>query len=168
MAATLVHAPRTDLADIKQGLAVLASCAGNVTRAAVKLGIPRTTIRKWRDSYPDEYASIAQGMSDAIEQRLIAEYRETTLGASEAARLAVKRAHEKLQRDEDNQPSATAQRLATTAGILTDKTLTLEGRPTSIHAESTVDEDLRFLRSRAVDAQVVEDTHKALETEAND
>jgi hypothetical protein len=59
-------------------------------------------------------------------------------------------------------PSAAAQRLATVSGISVDKALLLQGRPTSIHAASSVEEDLRFLRSRAIDSEVVEEERPSL------
>jgi len=144
-------------AEILDALATLARSGGNLSRTSRQTGLPRKTLRVWRETHQEEYTALSQRFAQELEGRLVSEYREVTLASTEAARLAVQRAHELLQRDEDKQPSSTAQRLATTAGILTDKTLTLEGRPTSIHAASSLDEDLRWLRSRAIDGEATEE-----------
>ena len=75
-----------------------------------------------------------------------------------AAGISVEKAREQLEAGEDRQPAASAQRLATVSGIATDKFLTLTGRPSQVTAATTVEEDLRFLRSRVIpDAEVVEE-----------
>lgn len=149
--------PSTPPAQIMEALAHLARNGGNVAGTARLTGTARRTLRDWRNQYRAEYVSLQRRMREALEERLVGELCEGSLAATEAARLAVQRAHERLQKDTDSNPSATAQRLMTAAGIATDKRLLLEGRPTSIQGQSTADEDLRALRARAIpDAQIVD------------
>jgi transposase-like protein len=149
-------------AEIQECLATLARVGGNATKAARITGVPRQTIAKWRDQHEEAYLHLAQRMQDAIEDRVVVGYSELTLRSTEAAILAVDLERQRLEREEVKDAAASAQRLATVAGITTDKRLLLEGRPTSIHAASSVEEDLRFLRSKAIDGEAVEEIDPSL------
>ena len=140
-------------ADVKAALLLLAQNAGNVLRTSRELGIDRGTLRKWRETYRASYVDIAERYSEAIDQALIESGRQTALRAMQKAGELV----DAVDPDTDPNPSASAQRLATVSGIATDKALLMQGRPTSITSTSSTEEDLRFLRSRAIpDAQVVD------------
>ena len=144
-------------ADVLAALAVLAQHAGNASAASRVLGMSRKSLTQWRNSYRQEYLAIAKRMSAEVEEALITEMRESSALAVRGAKLAMQREIERIEAGEIKDYSASGKNLMLTAAIGTDKALLLEGRPTSIHAESTVDEDLRFLRSRAIDGEATEE-----------
>jgi hypothetical protein len=153
----LIESRDYSTAQIAEGLAVLAQHAGNARKASEQTGIPRTTLKFWKTKYPQRYEEAAQKITRDVERAIARQARENAVRAADVERLGLQRARERLERDEDKQPATTAQRAAVVKGISIDKMLTLEGRPT-VHVAHSVEEDLRFLRARAIpDAEVVEE-----------
>ena len=149
--------PRATDAELRMAFAVLARYAGNVKRASEELGMPRTTLALWRNSQPRLYSEIAEKLANDLERWLITDQREVSLSAVRAAQAAIKLEHERILAGDVRDASSSAKNLMVASGVSTDKTLVLEHRPTSIALVASTEEDLRFLRSRAIpDAVVVE------------
>ena len=140
-------------ADIKVALATLARNAGNMLATSKELDIPRSTLRVWRDKYRPLYVELAERLSVEVDQAIIESCRQTSLRAMQKAGELV----DKVDSETDPNPARSSQYMATVAGISADKSLLMHGKATSIHAVASVEEDLRFLRSRAIpDAQVID------------
>lgn len=148
--------------EIAEGLSVLAKYAGNARKASADTGVAPATLRSWKRKFPQRYEDAATRIARTVEQIIARRNREVAMQAADVERLGLQRARERLERDEDKQPATTAQRAAVTKGIAIDKALLLEGRPTA-HVAHSVEEDLRFLRARAIpDAEVVEESASAV------
>jgi len=118
--------------------ALLALCVngGNSIQTAKQLkergmDVASSTLREWKlYDYPKRYAQIHSQHFSALEDTLVRNERELALAASQASLKAVQKASEQIDQGIQD-PARAAQALATTAGIATDKLLTLTGRPTA-------------------------------------
>lgn len=149
--------PSYPLERIEEGLVALVLSAGNATEAGRQTGIPRRTIEDWRKRYPDRFHTLSERYGREIEQRIAQRARELATRAGEVELLALKRAEEQLERDEDKQPAMTLQRLATSKGINVDKALVLEGRPNQITSHESPGEILKALREHMRRAGAIRD-----------
>ncbi len=156
--------PSYSLERIEEGLTALVFSAGNQTEASRRTGVPRKTLDGWQARYPERYEELRDKYGHEIEERVMRDARDLAAGISQTERLAVQRINERLEKDEDNQPATTLQRLSTSKAINIDKTLLLDGRPNVIVEQRTVSEILgdisRLLGKPAelgvIDAEVIE------------
>jgi transposase-like protein len=140
--------PKPVRQEVMDALSALVLNAGNVKRTAREIGMVRKTLALWRDENRDTYLSLCDQHRQALEKEAVSKLSDVTLSATETARLAVQRTHERLEADADNMPAATAQRMMTTAGIAQDKSLALQGRPKEIVMTRSLDEILSAIKAR--------------------
>jgi len=159
----IIRSPNYDLPQILEAMAAMAQFGGNTRKASKFVGIPRKTIEGWAKKWPHKYDELSAQVV-AVTERLIArQAREIAVEAGEVELLALQQIREQLEAGNDKMPAATLQRLSTSKGINTDKDRLIRDRPTSITASTTsVEDDLRFLRARAipdapVDVEVIEE-----------
>lgn len=132
---------------------------GNALRSQKQLAeqgvkVEDNTLTAWRDRFSNRYADICARHARQIEEVVVQTQREVALAASRTVRLAIEKAHERLERNEDREPARTAQALQTTTGIAVSKILELTGRPTAVVEHRSADEILRRLQAM----QVIEST----------
>ena len=151
--------PSYPLEKIEEGLTALVFSAGNQTEASRRTGVPRKTLDGWRVRYTDRYEELRDKYGSEIEERVMRDARDLAAGISQTERLAVQRVNERLEKDDDNQPATTLQRLSTSKAINIDKALLLEGRPNVIVEQRSTRELLGDISSKlgeAVEVEVVE------------
>ena len=147
MAATKAMAGRYSPAERRQALLVLALNGGNTKRAAEFLKdagnpVPQQTLSYWTRKHADELEEVTREHAPKLEQAMAGQILRTALAAHEATLIAVEKAREQLEAGEAKDPSTAARNLGTTAGILSDKYLTLTGRPTQITEHRSADQIL--------------------------
>lgn len=168
MTTELAESRKYTAEEVDRALLVMALCGGNSLEAARQLAaqgcpVPSSTLRDWKtDLHADRYQSIQEREAKILEEHLIAQQREVAIAASSASLLAVEAARAELTAGTTKDPARAAQALQTTAGIASDKMLTLQGRPTNITQPVGTTELLRRIAQRIggtviVDATVVED-----------
>jgi hypothetical protein len=124
--------------EVDTGLTVLALCGGDSKEAERRLEasgspIPSSTLRDWRTStHADRYVEICQERAPEIEKRVLQQSQEIQQRALAASLKAVDAAEQQIDSGDAKDPSATAKNLALTYGIITDKALVLQGRPSTI------------------------------------
>lgn len=120
--------------EIETCLHALVAWAGNGAQASrylkaeKDLDISPTTLNNWKRLHGPRYDEIREKFSDQLEQHLAGDMREAAVLAVSATKLAVEKAHEKLEADEEDDPSGAAARLAKVAQSNVDKVLSLTGR----------------------------------------
>ena len=143
---------RSTEAEVDAALTAVALCAGRVTRAreqlaATGVNIPYQTLLMWkRDLFPNRYRHLAEKYAPVIERQMIATARAAALRSFEVASEAVELEHDRLAAGEVKDAAASARNIATTGGILTDKMLLLDGRPTVVTEQRSMDDVIRGLR----------------------
>jgi hypothetical protein len=137
------------LAEVTQALLSLIAWTGNANaavralKAEGKVTPTAVTLTQWsRGKHADLYQRLHEEHAPALEAQLIGEFRLIARHATDAARLAIEKATDRLENDKDNDPARTAANLATVADKATGKVLALSGRPTSIREERRNPEEL--------------------------
>jgi len=128
---------------VDRALLVLAMNGGNSLRAADELAdqgieIDDSTLRLWKSKhYPRRYLHIQEQYGRRLEDVLVAQQREIAIAASLKALEGIQQID--FNRIDHRDKARSVQALQTTAGIGTDKVLTLTGRPTAVvqHQDSS-------------------------------
>ena len=134
---------------------------GSARETAKQLDLAERTVQDWRHRYSARYDELAAKLRPEIEQRIADQARQAAQRASDGVQEAIALERMRLEQGDVKDASASARNLATTAGILIDKTLLLEGRPNVISTNTSADEIVR----RLVKLGVVQDADEI--TEAN-
>lgn len=144
-------------AQVTEGLVALVAWAGNYTatshalKAEGRLSVSGAVLSEWaRYTHAPEYAELRDKYADQMEAQLIAEYRDVARQAVEVERAALDKALILVQNGTDRDPARTASHAARVAQTMTDKMLSLSGRPTSIREDRNVEQILRSLVGRGV------------------
>lgn len=122
------------------------------------------TLRRWRDTYHDQYVHIHEQHIHEIEASLAPEFRELSLAATQAARQAVTQTVQALQAGNLKDPAGAARNLTVTAATAMDKLYLATDRPTEARTDTNARElitELRHLLGQPEpiqDAQVIEPT----------
>jgi hypothetical protein len=155
--------------EVDVGLTTLALCGGDSKEAERRLEaagslIPSSTLRDWRTSvHPDRYVELCHLHAPEIEKRVIQRSQEIQQRALDVSLKAINAAEQQLDANEAKDPGALAKNLALTHGIITDKSLTLQGRPSSIVGTTDARELLAEIRK---DLGAIPGTAEELETDA--
>lgn len=154
--------------EVDAALTAVALCGGNVTRAHRHLKasghtVPERTLHGWvANQFPNRYRHLAEKYAPQIEKSMIATARAAAMRSFEVASEAVELEHERLQAGDVKDAAASSRNLATTGGILTDKMLLLDGRPTQISEQRSMDDVLRSLAAKGfIEGTATEETDDA-------
>lgn len=140
--------------EIDWALSALVAYAGDATAAVRYLDRvadgrsvpPPETLEDWSHGvHLERYEKAREQWSGLREKALAGDMRDAAVEAVKAQRLAVKKAVEKLERDEDPFPASSAASLARVAQSNTDKMLALTGRPSTITEDRSTAEAVRSL-----------------------
>ena len=144
-------------AQITEGLIAVIAWAGNCAAASRALKsekgivISAALLNEWiRGSHTAQYMELREKYAAQLEAQLIHEYRDVARQAVEVQRMALDRTREHLMENKDNDPSRTAANAARVAQAMTDKMLSLSGRPTSIREDRNLGEILRSLAAKGI------------------
>lgn len=150
--------PYTDQ-EVDWALSALVAYSGN-GEAAVKYlaGVagdrrvpPAAELEEWaRTEHWERYEKAREQWSGLKEKALAGDMRDAAVEAVKAQRLAVAKAVEKLEKDEDPFPASSAAALARVAQSNTDKLLALTGRPSQITENRSAAESVRALAALGV------------------
>jgi hypothetical protein len=142
---------------IDDALTALIAMAGNATgavkylKSAGKRAPASQTLLNWaRTVHWERYEELREKVAGARENTLANDYLDAAAYATEGARLATKKAIERLNAGKDEDPARTAANLTTVAQKSTDKRLSLQGRPTQIIENRNVEELFRSLAAMGV------------------
>ena len=154
--ATAVGRARTE-DEITAGLMAMVAWGGNASAASRSLKaekgieIASSTLLNWaKETHAARYDELREKYHEQLEAQLVHEFRDVARHAVEVQRLALSRALERLEGEKDQDPGRTAANAAAVAKAMTDKMLSLSGRPTSIREDRNVDEIVRNLMARGV------------------
>jgi len=140
--------------EVDAALTAVALCGGRVTRAHEQLkasgvNIPYRTLAAWvADLFPNRYRHLAEQVAPQIEKSMVATARAAAMRSFEVAGEAVELEAQRLAAGEVKDAAASSRNLATTGGIMTDKMLLLDGRPTQISEQRSMDDVLRSLAAK--------------------
>jgi hypothetical protein len=145
-------------------LLVLAIEGDNSERAAKALRaqdvrVSSRQLRRLRERYPNRARAIHEQHFRELEDVLVQEQRALAMQAGVASRAAVRLEVERIAGGDVKDAARSAQALETTAGIATDKVLTLTGRPQAVVANLSVEDILKARRrdyATFVDGSAVE------------
>lgn len=144
-------------AQVTEALIALVAWAGNYTatvhalKSEGKMSISSSLLSEWaRFTHAPEYAELREKYAEQMEAQLIAEYRDVARQSVEVQRAALDKALDRVRAGDDNDPAKTAAHAARVAQTMTDKMLSLSGRPTSIREDRNVEQILRSLVARGV------------------
>lgn len=168
MTTELAESRKYTAEEVDRALLVMALAGGNAVEASRQLEaqgqhVPERTLRYWKnDLHGDRYQGITENEAKRLDDHLVAQQREVALAASSASLLAVEAARREIEAGTVKDPARAAQALQTTAGIASDKMLTLQGKPVNITQHIGTKELLNRIAQRIggtliVDATVVED-----------
>ena len=133
---------------------------GSSQAAEDEVGVPRRTISDWRRRYAQRFYELSELHRASAEKAIIAKFREAGHKAADAIHEAIDLEHERIKTGEVKDAAASARNLATAAGISVDKMLVLDGRPTEITKDATVEQLLDKYRkdrpSMVIDGTAVE------------
>lgn len=153
------------LEDCTRAFAILHMCGGNYMRAERQMqaqaedgstSVSVDTLKAWVTKYPARYSHVGEVFKDVAEQAVVVALRDLQTAATQASIAAVELELERIQKGDVKDAGAAAQRLATVAGIATDKVLSLTGRPQSIVQHRSGADILRELQS--LGQATIEDT----------
>ena len=148
---------------ITEGLMALIAHAGNHRRASDYLKtekgieIPPDTLYGWKHKHAIEYLELREKFADQMEKQLAHEYLDLAAQAAQGTELAVKRAVERLEADEDKDPARTAANLAHVSQSSVDRNRVLTDRPSRITETRGLEEILRSLAAKNI-LQLPEET----------
>jgi hypothetical protein len=128
-----------------------ASAASRALKAEKGLVVSPKTLHEWvRERHFDQYNEMRVKYSEQLETGLANDMRDSVRAAIEVERVAMDKALVRLKAGEDPDPAKTAAHAARVAQSMTDKLLSLTGRPTSIREDRNVQEILRSLAAKGV------------------
>lgn len=128
------------------------------------IDIAAVTLRAWRNTtHAGRYQDICLQIAPEIEKLVVQRSAEIQRRALDVSLKAIDAAEQQLADGKAKDPAATAKNLALTHGIITDKSLTLQGRPSSIVGTTDARELLQEIRR---DLGSIPSTAEELETDA--
>lgn len=140
--------------EIDAALTAVALCGGRVSRAHEQLkvagfNVPYDTLVQWVSMrFPNRYRHLAEQVAPQIEKSMVATARAAAMRSFEVAGEAVELEAQRLAAGDVKDAAASSRNLATTGGIMTDKMLLLDGRPTQISEQRSMDDVLRSLAAK--------------------
>lgn len=159
--------PKHTEKEITESLMAMIAWAGNANAAsralkAKGISVSGTTLTQWtREKYYDRYDKMREQYAAQLEGQLAHEYRDIARLAVEVEREALEYMREYMKSGKERDPSRAAANAATVAAKMTDKVMSLTGRPTQIVETRNTEEILRSLAAKGVfqlpEASVVED-----------
>jgi len=149
-----IHNPFT-AEEKERGLMAMIAWAGNAAAAARMLkaeglDINHSTLNGWKHSNAIRYDELREKHSASMEASLAHEMRDVAALASQATRLAIQKATDKLEANREDDPARAAANLARVSQSATDKLMTLTSRPVQITETRNVGEILRSLAAKGV------------------
>lgn len=143
--------------EIDDALTALIAYAGNANGAirylesvGKRAPISQTLLAWSRTKHWERYEELREKVAARNESTLANNYLDAARFATETAMLAVQKARDRLEKNQDDDPARTAANLARVAQASTDKRLALQGRPTQITENRNVTEMVRSLVARGV------------------
>lgn len=142
--------------EIETGLMAMIAWAGNASaasrylKAEKKLDVSASTLNGWKRTHAPRYLELSEKYQDQMEDALAHEFREVAAVATQAERLAVEKAVERLEKGQDQDPARSAASLSKVKQVNTDKLMTLTQRPTTITETRNADEIIRSLVAKGV------------------
>lgn len=119
--------------------------------------VSQQTLCEWKlHNYPERYRYIQEHHAHQLEDVLVQNQREVAVSATAAALDAIDRVHDTISLVEPKDLPKAAQALQTTAGIATDKVLTLTGRPTQVTEHRSADQVLAKYGGHVIDGEAEE------------
>lgn len=124
-----------------RGLTAVVMCAGKYRQASRQLAeegldVPAQSLAYWCTvRFRDRYLEIRDKYAAELEGGLIHDMRDLAIQGIAAQRLAIEKAHERLENDDSDDPARDAAALSRVVQTNTDKMLALSGRPTSIRQD---------------------------------
>jgi hypothetical protein len=122
----------------------------------------QTLIHWVKYTHSIRYGELREKAAVEVEERLVHDYRDIARQAAEATAVAIGQATVMLEKGKDLDPARTASNLAKVATNMTDKMLSLSGRPTSIREDRNVEEILRSLAAKGIIELPSEDVQEEL------
>lgn len=151
-----VNNPYTE-AEITESLMRLIAWAGNCKKAHDSLKAegkaaphPNTLANWMNETHAARYDELREKYQEQLEARMIHEFRDVARAAVEVQRLGLEKAQHMLLSNDDRDPSRTAANAARVAQSMTDKMLSLSGRPTSIREDRNAEEIIRSLAAKGI------------------
>ena len=142
--------------EITSGLMAVIAWAGNAhaasryLKAEKGLSISPATLYSWKTTHVVRYDELRDKYAGQLEANLANEMRDVARLAMDVQRVALEKTKVRLDAGEDNDPARSAANAATVAQKMTDKLLSLTGRPTQITETRNLDEILRSLAARKI------------------
>lgn len=129
--------------------------AGNASAASRMLKsegleVGPQTLRSWKMTHAIRYDELREKHSASMEANLAHEMRDVAALATQATRLAIQKATDKLEENREDDPARAAANLARVSQSATDKLMTLTSRPVQITETRNVGEILRSLAAKGV------------------
>lgn len=130
-------------------------------RASEATGVPETTIRRWVDQNQERLHELRAQNQAEFDKHIAAKAEGIQLQAFQVVAKLIEKVDTDLEAGKIRNPDQAAQRMATVLGIVTDKWLLIQGRPTSIVDNGDAAQKMRSLQARfpwlVVDSTVAED-----------
>lgn len=148
---------------VDTALLTIAMCGGNLAQAARELkakdiSVSAGALGKWRgELYPNRYRALCEKHRQQIEGVVLATAREISLRALRVTQAGIELEAERMKSGEVRDAAGSTRNMATAFGIVTDKVLLLEGRPTQIHEARTPDDIMRGLQAKGFVDSTAED-----------
>ena len=148
--------------EITTGLMAIIAWAGNASaasrylKAEKGLSISAVALNGWKTAHVVRYDELREKYAGQLEANLANEMRDVARLAMDVQRLALEQTKVRLETGKDNDPARSAANAATVTQKMTDKLLSLTGRPTQITETRNLDEILRSLAARKI-IQIPED-----------
>lgn len=117
--------------EIKVGLAALLY-AGTLTKASEQTGIPKTTLKYWRDTKPEMWSEVQTQIAPKLDKLVLDQARELAVTWAELETQVAQHLAEALPRLDSRDIPAAARNISTARAISVDKLNILSGRPTAI------------------------------------
>jgi hypothetical protein len=160
--------------EITEGLMAMIAWAGNASAASrylksqKQIELPAVTLNGWKTSHAIRYDELREKYSGQVEAALAHELRDSAMQATQLTQLAMRKATERLESGEEQDPSRAAANASRVAQASVDKLLSITGRPSKIVETRNVQEVLRSLAAKGVIA-IPEAEEAAVElTEGNE
>lgn len=142
--------PRTYSQDEIDGALIAYWLEGeHAERAAKHVEPSENTIREWATrTHRGRYHELVERNAPLLDKQLLRKQEAIQLEALETITLAIRQTKQQIEAGRHRNPDQAAQRLAVAMGIITDKWLLLQGRPTQINQPAEADAHLRALAHR--------------------
>lgn len=147
MAETRIERAYTQ-SEIDEGLLAMYLAGGSSVQASKITQIPESTLRSWRDSRHERYAELAKQYAPQLEEKVVRKLEEALVAGAAATLQAIEYASSAIESADVKDAAKAAKDLAQATGTVTDKLLTLQGRPNLITQNQDASEILRALKQR--------------------